>query len=136
MDGKVVIISGASRGLGRAMALALASAGAKVALVSRDADRLAAVFGEIQTRGCESQFFLADVAREEDVRRVEGEIITTFGRADILINNAGLNIRRQVIDYRRGNPEEIGQLAVYLCSREAGFITGADIVIDGGWCAQ
>ena len=55
MDGKVAIISGASRGLGRAMALALASAGAKVALVSRDADRLAAVFGEIQASGSESQ---------------------------------------------------------------------------------
>lgn len=59
----------------------------RVALVSRDADRLAAVFGEIQASGSESQFFLADVAREEDVRRVEGEIITTFGRADILIKS-------------------------------------------------
>ncbi|MDQ6708475.1 MAG: SDR family oxidoreductase, partial [Acidobacteriota bacterium] len=80
------------------MALALAASRVKVALVSRDADKLATVRDEIRDNGGESQLFLADVACEEDVRRAEREIIETFGRTDILISNAGITIRRQVID--------------------------------------
>jgi NAD(P)-dependent dehydrogenase (short-subunit alcohol dehydrogenase family) len=240
LSGKTALITGASRGLGKAMALALAGAGAKLALVSRDTERLKAVAEEA---GGEAKVYVADVSREADVARLEHEV----GPVQILINNAGINVRKPVTDFtldewngvigtnltaafllcrafvphmkgtgygriinitstmahvsiaargaysaskagllgftravalelapegitvngispgpfatemnttlienpelnqqflskiplgRWGRPEEIGQVAVYLCSEAAGFVTGTDILIDGGWCAQ
>ena len=247
LSGKVAVITGASKGLGKAMALALGEAGAKVALVSRNLEQLNEVARAAQATGGEARAFQADVAREDNVRRVEREIMEAFGAVHILINNAGINIRKQLTELsleewsrvldtnltsvflmcrsfaprmkgrgygrilnlastmarvslparsaysaskaamlgvtralalelapdgitvngispgpfatemntvlmqdpevnqqfiskiplgRWGRVEEVGQLALYLCTEEAGFITGTDIVIDGGWCAQ
>ncbi|HTU46734.1 MAG TPA: SDR family NAD(P)-dependent oxidoreductase [Bryobacteraceae bacterium] len=247
LSGKTALISGASKGLGKAMALALAGAGATVALVSRNAEKLHAVEQEIRTAGGHAGLFVADVAREEEVQRLEAEVSGQLGRVQILINNAGINIRKNLIDFsleewrsvldtnltsvfmmcrafvphmrgtgygrvlnmtsimshvslpgrsayssskaallgliralalelapegitvngispgpfgtemnlpvmnnpeanaqflasipagRWGKVEEIGALACYLCSDAAGFITGTDIVIDGGWVAR
>ena len=247
LSGKTAVITGASRGLGRAMALALGAAGARLALVSRQREPLLAVAGEARTLGAEVEVFVADVTDEAQVRRLEGEVIQRFGPVQILINNAGVNIRKPVTEFtldewrtvldtnltgvfllcrsfvphlkgqgygrilnltsimshialpgraayaasktgllgftkalalelapdkitvngispgpfatemnvpilqnpeanaqfiskiplgRWGKVEEVGQLAVYLCSEEAGFITGTDILIDGGWTAQ
>jgi len=229
------------------MALALAAEGARIALVSRDQERLSAVAAEISAGGGEAGVFPADVTSEEEVRRIEREILAVYPKVNILINNAGVNVRKPVVDFtleewrrvidtnvtaafllcrsfipamtgqgygrilnmtsimshislpgriaysasktallgmtrtlalelapeaitangispgpfatemnravmenpqvnaefiasiplgRWGKVEEIGQLAVYLCSEEAGFITGTDIVIDGGWTAR
>ncbi len=247
LTGKVAVITGASKGLGRAMALALAGAGARLALVSRDRQQLKATAEAAHALGAEAKIFQTDVTQEEEVRRLEKEVIDGFGHVQILINNAGINIRKPVIDFtlaewravldtnltgaflacrsfvphmkgqgygrilnltsimshvalpgrsayaasksgllgftralalelapeqitvngispgpiatemntpiiqnpeanqqfisriplgRWGKVEEVGQLALYLCSEEAGFITGADILIDGGWTAQ
>jgi NAD(P)-dependent dehydrogenase (short-subunit alcohol dehydrogenase family) len=244
LHGKTALITGASKGLGRAMAIALAREGATLALVSRDRDKLESVAGEA---GQSHRVFVADVSREADVERLRGEVSAAFPRVDILINNAGINVRKNLVDFtldewssvqntnvtavfllcrafvpmmkgtgygrilnmtsimshvsmpmrtaystskfallgmtkalalelasdgitvngispgpfatemnlpllqneevnrqfvsripvgRWGKVEEIGQLAVYLCSEDAGFITGTDILIDGGWCAQ
>jgi NAD(P)-dependent dehydrogenase (short-subunit alcohol dehydrogenase family) len=243
----MAVITGASKGLGKAMALALAAEGARIALVSRDRDKLAAVAVEIEAAGGQAGVFPADVTNEEQVRSVEREILSRYGSAQILINNAGVNVRKPTVDFtldewrlvmetnvtaaflmcrsfipsmkgngygrilnmtsimshislpgriaysasktallgmtrslalelasdsitvngispgpfgtemnkplmenaevnaqflasipvgRWGKVEEIGSLAVYLCSEEAGFITGTDILIDGGWCAR
>jgi NAD(P)-dependent dehydrogenase (short-subunit alcohol dehydrogenase family) len=229
------------------MALALAASGVKIALVSRDRQKLEDVAALIKTAGGDAAAFVADVTQESDVARVAAEIISALGRVDILINNAGINIRKNLVDFtldewnsvqdtnvlsvflmcraliphmtgkgygrilnmtsimahvslaqrtaystsktallgmtralamelasegitvngispgpfgtemntalmndpevnakfianvprgRWGKVEEIGQLAVYLCSEAAGFITGTDILIDGGWCAH
>ena len=247
--GKTALITGGSKGLGRAMAIALAKEGASLALVSRDRGKLESVAAEAiaADANCAARTFVADVSREEDVARLRTEVATAFPRVDILINNAGINIRKNLTDFtleewssvqntnvtavflmcrafipmmkgagygrilnmtsimshvsmpmrtaystskaallgltralalelapdaitvngispgpfatemnlpllqdeainaqfvsriplgRWGKVEEIGQLAVYLCSEDAGFITGTDIVIDGGWCAQ
>ncbi len=245
--GRVAVVTGASRGLGKAMALALASAGARVALVSRDQDKLNQVAAEARTAGGEAEGFCADVGDEPQVLRLEREVIAWFGRVDILINNAGLVVRKPCVDLtfaewssvlhtnltgaflmcrsfvphmqgrgygrilniasamahmslpgrtaysasksgllgftralalelaqegitvvsispgvfatelvepalndpkvkeifgartavgRWGKPEELGKLALYLCSDDASFITGSDIAIDGGWTAQ
>jgi NAD(P)-dependent dehydrogenase (short-subunit alcohol dehydrogenase family) len=247
LHGKVAIITGASKGLGKAMALALGSAGANLALVSRDLEQLNAVKLEVEAVGGRAESFQADVSDEEKVRQLEHDILEAFNGVHILINNAGVNLRKQLIEFsleewhrvldtnltsvflmcrsfvphmkggsygriinmtsimshvslpgrsaysasktallgltralalelapdritvngvspgpfatemntalmqnpelnqqflskipvgRWGRVEEIGQLALYLCSEEAGFLTGTDIVIDGGWTAQ
>jgi NAD(P)-dependent dehydrogenase (short-subunit alcohol dehydrogenase family) len=243
----VAVITGASKGLGKAMAQALAAEGARVALVSRDQALLETVAAEIGAAGGEARVFPADVSDEDQVRRAADAIVAAFGKVHILINNAGINLRKPITEFtleewhrvmdtnvtaaflmcramiphmrgqgygrilnmtstmswvslpgraayaaskaallgitrtlalelapeaitcngispgpfttemnrpliesaelnaqflaslplgRWGRVEEIGQLAVYLCSEDAGFITGTDIVIDGGWCAR
>jgi NAD(P)-dependent dehydrogenase (short-subunit alcohol dehydrogenase family) len=248
LHGKTALITGASKGLGKAMAAALAAEGAAIALVSRDGAKLEAVAKEIRAAGGRAEVFVADVSDETQVARVREELTAKFGGAlDILINNAGINIRKPITDFtvtewnsvlntnltsvflmcrafvplmkgrgygriinltsmmshislpgrtaysasktallgfnralalelasdqitvngispgvcdteinaplmqnaelraqflakipvgRWGRPEEIGKLAVYLCSPAAGFITGTDVIIDGGWTAQ
>jgi NAD(P)-dependent dehydrogenase (short-subunit alcohol dehydrogenase family) len=247
LAGKVAVITGASRGLGRAMALALGGAGAKVALVSRDRSKLDESAAEAAKLGAEAAVFQVDVTDESQVRALERDVIARFGRADILINNAGIAVRKTVVDYtldewhsvmdtnltsvflmcrsfvphmrgrgygrvinissimghvslplrsaysaskagvlgftralalelatdgisvvaispgpfatemtaplrsspeqmqqfnssvpmsRWGEPDEVGKLALFLCSDGAGYITGTDVVIDGGWTAR
>lgn len=247
LEGKIALVTGASRGLGKAMALALGEAGASLAMVSRDAVALEQAVAEVRARGAQAEGFPADVSREEQVAALREGVIARFGKLHILINNAGVNIRKPVTEFtleewrrvldtnltgaflmvraflphmrghgygriinvtstlshvglplrtayasskagllgftralalelapegitvvgispgpfateinrplledpavsrefiarvplgRWGRLEEVGRLAVYLCSEEAAFITGSDILIDGGWCAQ
>src|SRR5215467_2708952 len=99
LKGRVAFITGGSKGLGKAMALSLAEAGAKLALVSRNEEQLKAVAKEAQAAGGEAKVFVADVAREEDVARIEREIIAAFGGVQILINNAGINVRKNITEF-------------------------------------
>jgi NAD(P)-dependent dehydrogenase (short-subunit alcohol dehydrogenase family) len=247
LSGRTAVITGASRGLGKAMAMALSAAGAQIALVARDVERLQAVRDAITEQGGKAAFFSGDVTSEKDVAAVARAVSEHFGHPQILINNAGINIRRLAVDFtleefrsvvdatlmstflmcrafvpgmkgtgygrilnmasimghislpertayssaksslfgytralalelapggvtvntispgpfatdmnvaimnnpeinaqflanlpvgRWGKVEEIGALACYLCSDLAGFITGTDILIDGGWTAR
>ena len=247
LAGRVAVITGGSKGLGKAMAESLGRAGAKVALVARNATELSATAKELKAAGVEAEAFPADVTKEADVRRIEQAIVQRFGKVHILINNAGINIRKSITEFsleewnrvvdtsltaaflccrsfvphmkgqgygrilnmtsimshvaiagrtayasakhgllgltralaleltsekitvngispgpfatelnrpildnpelnaqfvskipigRWGDVKEVGELALFLCSEEAGFITGSDILIDGGWTAQ
>jgi NAD(P)-dependent dehydrogenase (short-subunit alcohol dehydrogenase family) len=247
LAGRVAVITGASRGLGKAMALALAPEGVRLALVARDVERLSSVAAEARKLGAEAEVFQADIADEEQVHQLEQQVSRVFGTVNILINNAGINIRKLCVDYslaewnsvlttnltsvflmcrafvphmkgrgygrvinvtsimahislpqrtaysaskagllgftkslalelaldnitvvaispgpfatemtegiindpqkseqfmshtpmrRWGDPKDIGKLALFLCSDDASFITGSDILIDGGWCAE
>jgi NAD(P)-dependent dehydrogenase (short-subunit alcohol dehydrogenase family) len=245
--GKTALITGASKGLGKAMALALAEAGARLVLSSRNLELLNETADAARKAGAEAVVLQADVTDEAQVLQLEKAVVGQFGKIQILINNAGVNNRKPLTDFtlaewrevmdtnltsaflmcrsfvphmrgqgygrilnltsimshvalpgrtayaasktallgftralalelapdritvngispgpiktemnlpliqnpetnrefisriplgRWGKVEEVGQLAVYLCSEEAGFITGTDILMDGGWTAQ
>lgn len=247
LDGRVAVITGSSKGLGKQMAIALAQEGAVVALVARSGDLLEKVKSEIESQGGEAHAFVADVREEAEVSRMAGLVREAAGAPDILINNAGINLRKPLHEFsleewhrvmetnldsaflcsrafvpgmiekkfgrviniastmahvalahrtayctskfgllgmtkalalelaphgitanaispgpfatemnsvliedpvrnaqfiskipvgRWGKVEEIGPLTVFLCSEASGFITGTDILIDGGWTAQ
>jgi len=247
LAGRVALITGASRGLGKSIALALGAAGAELALVARDKEKLEETAAAVRAAGGSAEVFLADVTNEQQVLDLERAIFARFGKLHILVNNAGINIRKPMVEFtleewnrvidanltsvfllcrsfvphmkghgygrilnltsmmshvalpgrtayatsksgllgftralalelapdgitvvgispgpcatemnlpliqdpelnreftsklpvgRWGKVEEVGALALFLCSEGAGFITGTDILMDGGWCAQ
>jgi short-subunit dehydrogenase len=88
--GQVVIVTGASAGIGKAMALQLARQGAKVAIAARRADRLEAVAAECRALGAEVLVVPTDVSDEVQCKALVDKTVAAFGRLDMLINNAGL----------------------------------------------
>jgi NAD(P)-dependent dehydrogenase (short-subunit alcohol dehydrogenase family) len=247
LTGRVAVVTGASRGIGRAIALELAAAGATLVLASRDAAKLDQTLSMVRATGVEAESYLCDVRDELQVRHLADQVKAHFGMAHILVNNAGTAIRKNIIDFsfeewrsltdtnitgvflmckyivplmkgqaygriinltsimahvsscgrgvysatkhavlgltralalelvdekinvvaispgfiatdltaplradaeknaalmaqtpmhRWGQPEEIASMALYICSEKAGFMTGSDVLVDGGWCAQ
>ena len=90
LQGKVVMITGASRGLGRALALAFAREGVSLVLNSRSEDSLEPVAGEAEETGAEVLAIPADVSVGVEVERLVDESVRRFGRIDVLVNNAGV----------------------------------------------
>jgi short-subunit dehydrogenase len=94
--GKVVLITGASSGIGRATAIKVADAGATVLLVARSIDKLEETKDEIIAAGGVAHIHRCDLADVDDVARMADEVLTYHGHVDILVNNAGRSIRRSV----------------------------------------
>jgi short-subunit dehydrogenase len=90
---KVVIVTGASSGIGRATALEFARNGSKVVIAARSADKLQALQEELNRMGAESLSVVTDVSKEEDCRRMVEAAVGKFGTIHILINNAGISMR-------------------------------------------
>src|ERR687893_2355870 len=90
LEGKVALITGASQGLGRALALAYAEAGARVVMNSRSEESLRPVAEEAVSSGAEVLAIAADVSRSADAERLVGAAVERFGHIDVLVNNAGL----------------------------------------------
>ena len=88
LSGKVALVTGASRGLGAAMALALAEAGADVAVHASEQPP-SATEAAIKAKGRHARCFTANLARREQTERLVPSVIAAFGRLDILVNNAG-----------------------------------------------
>lgn len=98
LSGRVALVTGASRGLGEAMALALARAGADVAVTSRSVESLAGVRAAIESLGRTAFPVALDVREHDSIRRAAGAAIERFGRVDVLVNNAGLNVRKPALE--------------------------------------
>jgi 3-oxoacyl-[acyl-carrier protein] reductase len=90
LSDKVAIVTGASRGIGRTIALALAAQGAKVVASARNAEALKSLVDEIENKGGQATAVVGDVAVEADAAKLIEEAVASFGRVDILVNNAGI----------------------------------------------
>lgn len=120
LEDKIALITGASRGIGRATALALAQEGAHVVITARAEDELNTLAQEIADLRREALVVPADVTREEEVERLYQQSKTKFGRVDILVNNAGVGKFGALASI---TPEEYDWMmntnmrATYLCTR-------------------
>lgn len=99
LTGKTALVTGGGRGLGRTMAVALASAGANLVLVGRTPADLESAAQEIEAQGRRAHVITADVTVPEQVEAMTAEAIRRAGHIDILVNNAGMNIRKPVLEY-------------------------------------
>jgi 2-deoxy-D-gluconate 3-dehydrogenase len=98
LDGRVALVTGASRGLGRAMAIALAEAGADVGLVARSRDDLREAASEVSRLGRRALALPADVAAEREVEAAVRGAIEAFGAVDILVNNSGVAVVKPLVE--------------------------------------
>ena len=108
LDGQAALVSGGSRSLGKAMARALAEAGADLVICSRNADECQAAARElVETTGRRVEAYEADVTRPEAIERLVAGTLEKLGRIDILINNAGAGHRCQILDLRDADWQRI-----------------------------
>ncbi len=98
LTGQIAIVTGAGRGIGKAIALSLAEAGADIGLVSRTVSELEAIAGEIQDLGRRAVPISSDLTRTEGVQTLVENLAEQLGGIDILVNNAGINIPQDSVD--------------------------------------
>ena len=100
LEGKVALITGASQGLGRALALAFAKEGAQVVINSRSLETIRPVAEEAESTGADVLAVAADVSKSADVEKMVGAAVERFGKIDVLVNNAGvLGPRVAIVEY-------------------------------------
>ena len=122
LAGRVAIVTGAKRGIGRAIALALADAGADVAICSRVVDdgKLGTVAEEIQRLGRRSLVVRTDITQRSDVDELVQKVMGEFGAIDILVNNAVVIIREPLLDFAEGDWDKMMDTDLkgyFLCSQ-------------------
>ncbi|WP_366654907.1 SDR family oxidoreductase [Fodinicurvata sp. EGI_FJ10296] len=99
LSGKVAVVTGGSRGLGLQMGTALGRAGARVILVSRNADACIAAAGELAAEGIEAHGEAVDICHQAEVQSFADDVVKRYGSADILINSAGVQHRSPTVDF-------------------------------------
>ena len=107
LEGKTVLITGASQGIGRACALVLAQQGAKIAVAARNQAKLDEVVAEIRAAGGTAEAFVLDVAAEESIKATAKAVIAHFGSIDILVNNAGITKDGLLLRMRRPDWDDV-----------------------------
>src|SRR4029078_162209 len=122
LHNKVVIVTGASNGIGRGIAETFAAEGAKTVLVARGADLLDEVVAGIKAKGGQALAAAADLTKEEGIAPLFAKVVKTYGRLDVLVNNAGIATHKNTEDITLqycNEPLAIDITAAFLCAREA-----------------
>lgn len=109
LEGKNALVTGASQGIGRACALALAKAGAKVGIAARNEERLRAVAAEIAAAGGAAETFVLDVSSEESIKSVAKDATGRLGPVHILVNNAGITRDTLLLRMKRSDWDDVLQ---------------------------
>jgi 2-deoxy-D-gluconate 3-dehydrogenase len=122
LQGKVAIVTGGNGGIGLSMAQGLAAAGATVVIAARDAEKSATAVATLGALGIASSAIAVDVTDEAACQAMVASTVSQYGRLDILINNAGMNIRKPPQDYTLAEWHQILQTnltSAFLCSQAA-----------------
>jgi len=124
LDGRLAVVTGAAKGIGRTLAAALAAHGADIAALDADAavDDVAA---DIAAAGRRCRTAVCDITREEQVTAVFAEIVREFGCLDVLVNNAGINLKGAALEQTRANFApviEVNLVGTFLCAQAAARI--------------
>jgi 3-oxoacyl-[acyl-carrier protein] reductase len=121
LTGRVALVTGAARGIGKAIALTLAREGALVVIIDVDQEGLHQVAQEIEKMGRQAKAVKADVSQRQEVQRLVSEAIFTFGKIDILVNNAGIIRRGTFVEHNVQDWEKVLSVnlgGTFNCSKE------------------
>jgi len=113
LSGRVAVVTGGNRGLGKAFALALGQAGASVAILARDEAATAQALRDLEAGGVHARGFRTDVARRPEVERAAASVVAELGGVDILVNNAGTCIHRPALDVTDAEWQEVIDVNVH-----------------------
>jgi 3-oxoacyl-[acyl-carrier protein] reductase len=122
LSGRVALVTGASQGIGHAIALKLAESAATVAVAARNQNKLNELAGQITAAGGTAATFPLDVSDEEQIKSAFKAVITQFGKIDILVNNAGITRDQLVMRMKRADWDAVIQTnltSAYLCTQAA-----------------
>lgn len=122
VSGRVALVTGASQGIGRACALALADGGASVALCARNEEKLAEVAKEIEGKGGQAAVFRMDAGNEDEAKAAVKAAIERFGKVDILVNNAGITRDTLLLRMKRADWDSVLQTNLsgpFFCTQAA-----------------
>ena len=125
LDGKVAVITGASEGIGEALALGLAEVGAEVILCSRREAKLKEVQAQMNKTGLRAEIFVLDVCKLGDIQRLKDFILERFGKVDILVNNAGFTVTKpawEVTEEEWNLMVDTGFKGLFFCCQVIGSI--------------
>ena len=123
LSGKVAIVTGAGRGLGRTMALGLAQHGADIVAVSRTVAEVEKLAAEVTALGRKALALKVDTSVKADVDRMVTRTVETWGRIDVLVNNAGIDIIKPAVDYTEAEWDQILDINLkgyFLCAQAVG----------------
>ena len=123
LTGRVAIVTGGGRGLGRTIARGLAEHGADVVVVSRTVEQVERVAGDIRGMGRKALALQVDTSRNVDVDRMVARTLETWGRIDVLVNNAGIDIIKPAVDYAEAEWDQIVDINLkgyFLCAQAVG----------------